>query len=41
MIDFENADRNKSVFKLKGIGPIYYINMDDQPEGRSVHGISI
>ena len=34
MIDFENADRNKSVFKLRGIGPIYYINMDDQPERR-------
>ena len=32
MIDFDNADKNKSAFKLKGIGPIYYINMDDQPE---------
>ena len=25
-------DRNKAVYKLKGIGPIYYINLDDQPE---------
>jgi len=25
-------DRNKSAFKLKGIGPIYCINLDDQPE---------
>lgn len=34
MIDFETSDKNKSAFKLKGIGPIYYINMDDQPERR-------
>jgi len=27
-------DRNKSIHKLKGIGPIYYINLDDQPERR-------
>tara|TARA_R100001594_G_scaffold38430_2_gene69592 strand:- start:186 stop:1013 length:828 start_codon:yes stop_codon:yes gene_type:complete len=25
-------DRNKSVYKLKGIGPIYCINLDGQPE---------
>jgi hypothetical protein len=25
-------DKNKSAYKLKGIGPIYYINLDDQPE---------
>lgn len=25
-------DRNKSTFKLKNIGPIYCINLDDQPE---------
>jgi hypothetical protein len=25
-------DKNKSTYKLKGIGPIYYINLDDQPE---------
>jgi hypothetical protein len=25
-------DRNKSAYKLKGIGPIYCINLDDQPE---------
>ena len=25
-------DKNKSVHKLKNIGPIYYINFDDQPE---------
>ena len=25
-------DRNKSVYKLKDIGPIYCINLDGQPE---------
>ena len=25
-------DKNKSTYKLKGIGPIYYINLDGQPE---------
>ena len=25
-------DKNKAVFKLKGIPPIYYINLDGQPE---------
>jgi hypothetical protein len=25
-------DKNKSAFKLKGMGPIYCINLDDQPE---------
>ena len=25
-------DKNKSTFKLQGIGPIYYINLDGQPE---------
>ena len=25
-------DKNKSAFKLKGIGPIYCINLDEQPE---------
>ena len=25
-------DKNKSVYKLKGIGPIYYLNLDGQPE---------
>ena len=25
-------DKNKSTFKLKNIGPIYYINLDGQPE---------
>jgi len=27
-------DRNKSTHKLKGIGPIYYLNLDGQPERR-------
>jgi len=27
-------DKNKSAYKLKGIGPIYYINLDGQPERR-------
>ena len=25
-------DKNKSLYKLKNIGPIYYLNLDDQPE---------
>ena len=25
-------DRNKATYKLKGIPPIYYINLDGQPE---------
>tara|TARA_R100000231_G_scaffold134509_1_gene108105 strand:- start:74 stop:862 length:789 start_codon:yes stop_codon:yes gene_type:complete len=25
-------DKNKSIFKLKNIGPIYYLNIDGQPE---------
>lgn len=25
-------DKNKSTYKLKNIGPIYYLNLDDQPE---------
>ena len=25
-------DKNKAVFKLKGLPPIYYINLDGQPE---------
>ncbi len=25
-------DKNKAAFKLKGLPPIYYINLDDQPE---------
>ena len=27
-----SMDRNKSVYKLKDIGPIYCINLDGQPE---------
>lgn len=28
----EVQDKNKAAFKLKGIGPIYYLNLDGQPE---------
>ncbi len=28
----ELLDTNKSVFKLRNIGPIYCLNLDDQPE---------
>jgi hypothetical protein len=28
-------DKNKSAFKLKNIGPIYYLNLDGQPERRT------
>lgn len=27
-------DKNKSTYKLNNIGPIYYLNLDDQPERR-------
>src|SRR6056300_343912 len=27
-------DKNKSAYKLKNIGPIYYLNLDGQPERR-------
>lgn len=27
-------DKNKSVFKLQGFGPVYYLNLDGQPERR-------
>jgi hypothetical protein len=30
----ELLDKNKSVYKLKNIGPIYYLNLDGQPERR-------
>jgi hypothetical protein len=32
--EFDNLDKNKSAFKLNGIGPIYYLNLDDQPDRR-------
>ena len=25
-------DRNKAAFKLNNFGPVYYLNMDEQPE---------
>ena len=25
-------DKNKSIYKLKGLPPIYYLNLDGQPE---------
>ena len=31
-MDFSKLDKNKAVFKLKDIGPIYCINLDGQPE---------
>jgi hypothetical protein len=31
---FATADKNKSAFKLRNFGPIYYLNLDDQPERR-------
>ena len=30
----ELRDKNKSAYKLKGMGPIYYLNLDGQPERR-------
>ncbi len=31
---FISDEKNKSTYKLKGIGPIYYLNLDGQPERR-------
>ena len=31
-------DKNKAIFKLKNIGPIYYLNMDGQPGEKKVYG---
>ena len=25
-------DRNKAIYKLKGLPPIYYLNLDEHPE---------
>ena len=33
-------DKNKSAYKLKNIDPIYYINLDGQPEKR-IYGRAI
>ena len=33
-MDFSKLDKNKAAFKLKDIGPIYYLNLDGQPERR-------
>ena len=27
-------DKNKSAYKLKNFGPVYYLNLDGQPERR-------
>ena len=34
MMDFNTLDKNKAAYKLNGIGPIYYLNLDGQPERR-------
>jgi GR25 family glycosyltransferase involved in LPS biosynthesis len=31
-MDINVMEKNKSAYKLKGMGPIYYINLDGQPE---------
>ena len=31
---FTNAEKNKSKHKLLNFGPVYYLNLDDQPERR-------
>ena len=31
---FSMLDKNKSAFKLKNFGPIYYLNLDDQTDRR-------
>ena len=31
-MNIDYTEKNKSAHKLKGIGPIYYINLDGQPE---------
>jgi hypothetical protein len=35
-------DKNKaSAYKLKNIGPIYYLNLDGQPERNRIYGRAI
>ena len=34
MMNLQTLDKNKSTFKLKNIGPIYYLNLDGQPDRR-------
>jgi len=29
---FSSLDKNKALYKLKGLPPIYYLNLDEQPE---------
>ena len=31
-MDLDKLDKNKSTYKLKNIGSIYYLNLDEQPE---------
>ena len=31
-MNLDYTEKNKSAYKLKGIGPIYCINLDGQPE---------
>ena len=31
-MNLDYTEKNKSAYKLKGMGPIYCINLDDQPE---------
>ena len=35
-----DMDKNKSAHKLRGFGPIYYTNLDGQPD-RAVDGVSV
>ena len=29
-------DKNKALYKLKGLPPIYYLNLDEQPEEENI-----
>ena len=31
-IPVNSGDKNKAAYKLKNVGPLYYINLDGQPE---------
>jgi len=33
-LDFDFSEKNKAAYKLKNFGPIYYLNLDGQPERR-------
>ena len=36
-----SMEKNKSAFKLQGMPPIYYLNLDGQEDQQDLHGVSV